>query len=146
MARDLGLEGCVEFTGAVNITDYLPEVHVVVLSSLSESQPLTLLEAGAAGIPFVATNVGSCREIIEGRRDEVPPLGRGGFVVPVVAPGQIADAVETLLRNHDMRRQFGVTLRQRVVASYTSEKAASAYRDLYRDYCERPSRVPDAAE
>lgn len=146
MVRDLGLEGCVEFTGAVNITEYLPQVHVVVLSSLSESQPLTLLEAGAAGIPFVATNVGSCREIIEGRRDEVPPLGRGGFVAPVVAPGEIATAVESLLRNHGMRRQFGETLRQRVEASYTSEKAAAAYRDLYRDYCERPSRMPDAAE
>ncbi len=146
MVRDLGLEGCVEFTGAVNITDYLPQVHVVVLTSLSESQPLTLLEAGAAGIPFVATNVGSCREIIEGRRDEVPALGLGGFVAPVVAPGLIADAVEKLLANHGMRRQFGETLRQRVEAYYTSEKAAGAYRDLYRAYCERPSRVPDAAE
>ena len=123
-ARDLDLDGCVEFTGAVNILDYLPDVHVVVLTSLSESQPLTLLEAGAAGIPFVASNVGSCREIIDGRSDEQPPLGRGGLVTAVVAPGETAEAVDTLLINHDMRRQFGETLRRRVRRFYTSEKAA----------------------
>jgi glycosyltransferase involved in cell wall biosynthesis len=135
MARDLDLHGCLEFTGAVNITEYLPDVHVVVLTSLSESQPLTLLEAGAAGIPFVATHVGSCREIIEGRSDEQPPLGRGGFVTAVVAPHEIADAVETLLHDHEMRRSFGAVLRQRVNRYYRSEQAASQYRNLYETYC-----------
>jgi polysaccharide biosynthesis protein PelF len=133
LVADLGLEDCIEFTGSVNITDYLPDIHVVALTSLSESQPLTLLEAGAAGIPFVSTNVGSCLEIIEGRSDEDPPLGSGGFVTPVVAPGGIADALERLLRDHELRRQFGRTLRQRVQRYYTSEQAAAAYRDLYGD-------------
>ena len=139
LARELELDGCLEFTGSVNITDYLPDVHVVVLTSLSESQPLTLLEAGAAGIPFVATNVGSCREIIEGRSDEQPPLGRGGIVTAVVAPGEIARAVETLLVDHGMRRRFGDVLRQRVNRYYTSEQAASQYRTLYDTYCAAPS-------
>ena len=140
LVADLGLVGCVEFTGSVNIVDYLSRVHVVVLTSLSESQPLTILEAGAAGIPFVATNVGSCREIIEGRSDEQPPLGPGGFITPVVAPGATADAVERLLRDHELRRSFGETLRQRVRATYTSERACKAYTDLYRDLRNQPSR------
>jgi polysaccharide biosynthesis protein PelF len=136
LVADLAMQDCIIFTGAVNITDYLPNVHVVALTSLSESQPLTLLEAGAAGIPFVSTNVGSCREIIEGRSDEDPPFGRGGFVTPVVAPGPIADAIERLLRDHALRRQFGATLRQRVRAFYRSEQAASAYQNLYHAYLE----------
>ena len=63
-----------------------------------------------------------------------------------MAPVEIADAVEVLLKNPQMRREFGETLRQRVAGYYTSEKAAAAYRDLYRNYCDRPSRLPDAAE
>ena len=109
-------------------------MHVVVLTSLSESQPLTLLEAGAAGIPFVASNVGSCREIIEGARDEDPPLGRGGLITQVVAPEATAEAVGRLLADPALRRQYGETLRRRVAQSYTSEQAASAYQQLYAAY------------
>jgi len=131
LVRDLGLEGIVEFTGAVDIVHYMPRIHVVVLTSLSESQPLVVLEAGAAAIPFVATNVGSCREIIEGRPDEDPPLGRGGIVTDVVDDRAISDAVWTLLTDPAKRRLYGDNLKARVTSVYTSEKAAEAYRELY---------------
>ena len=140
LATNLGLDDCLEFTGPVNILDYLPRIHVVVLTSLSESQPLTLLEAGAAGIPFVATNVGSCREIIEGRGDERPALGPGGIVTGLVAPNQIAAALQRLLTDHVLRRSYGDTLRQRVRATYTSERASRAYADLYLELRNRPTR------
>jgi polysaccharide biosynthesis protein PelF len=128
------LDGVIEFTGAVDIVQYLPKVHVVVLTSLSESQPLVVLEAGASGIPFVATNVGSCREILEGRPDEQPPLGRGGMVTDVVDDQAIAAAVEELLRNAEKREAYGQVLKARVAATYTSEQAAAAYRELYARY------------
>lgn len=131
LVRDLGLEAIVEFTGAVDIVQYMSRLHVVVLTSLSESQPLVVLEAGAAGIPFVATNVGSCREILEGRADEVPALGRGGIVTDVVDDKAIAEAVFSLLADRDLRTRYGETLRARVTGIYTSSKAADAYRDLY---------------
>jgi polysaccharide biosynthesis protein PelF len=134
LVASLSLETCVEFTGQVNITEYLNQVHVVALTSLSESQPLTLLEAGAAGIPFVSSNVGSCREIIEGRSDESPALGQGGFITPVVAPEATAAAIEKLLRDPELRRTFGETLRARVNMFYRSEQAASAYSQIYAHY------------
>jgi glycosyltransferase involved in cell wall biosynthesis len=140
-AQSLGLEDTVEFTGAVNILDHLPRVHVVVLTSLSESQPLVILEAGAAGIPFVATNVGSCREIIEGRPDEAPPLGRGGIITGLVAPGEVAEALARLLLDPALRRRYGETLRERVRRIYTSERAAEAYRTLYRQHVFAPTRA-----
>jgi len=156
LVRDLGLEAIVEFTGAVDIVQYMPRIHVVVLTSLSESQPLVVLEAGAAGIPFVATNVGSCREIIEGRRDEFPPLGRGGIVTDVVDDRAIADAVWSLLTDSALRRQYGETLRARVTGIYTSVKAAEAYRELYARHLKdelwvvnsarQPNLAPSAAE
>lgn len=132
LVAELGLDATVEFTGAVNIVDYMPHVHVAVLTSLSESQPLVVLEAGAAGIAFVATNAGSCREIIEGRDEEQPPLGAGGIITDLVAPDQIADAVALLLTDHARRRACGAALKARVVATYTSERAAAAYSALYR--------------
>ena len=126
-----GLEQVVEFTGPVNILDYLGQIHVMVLTSLSESQPLVILEAGAAGIPFVATDVGSCREIIEGRADEVPHLGAGGEITHLAAADEIAAAAERLLTDHHWRRKAGNALKARVSTRYTSEQAAGAYADLY---------------
>lgn len=139
LVAELGLEKTVEFTGQVSIVDYLPQVHVAVLTSLSESQPLVVLEAGAAGIPFVATNAGSCREIIEGRQEETPPLGPGGIVTDLVAPDQIADAVCIYLTDHVRRRAHGTALRRRVESTYTSERAAAAYRDLYQRLILQPA-------
>ena len=131
LVRDLHLEAVVEFTGAVNIVQYLPKVQVVVLTSLSESQPLVVLEAGASGIPFVATNVGSCREILEGRPDEIPNLGPGGIITDVVDDAAIADAVERLLRDAALRHDYGQNLKRRVSSTYTSQQAAAAYTALY---------------
>lgn len=140
LIQEMDLTGCVEFTGAVDIAKYLPDIHVVVLTSLSESQPLVLLEAGAAGVPFVSSDVGSCREIIFGRSDEQPPLGQGGLITGVVAPGETAAAVEQFLTNPEQARAFGRTLRERVQRYYRSEQAASAYQDLYASLMAKPAR------
>jgi glycosyltransferase involved in cell wall biosynthesis len=138
LVEELGAGDLVTFTGNVDIREWLPKIHVVVLSSLSESQPLALLEAGAAGIPLVTTNVGSCREILEGRSDESPPLGPGGLVTDLVAPEQIADAVGALLADHRRRRALGAALKSRVSRYYTAAAAAGAYRRLYARLAAEP--------
>jgi polysaccharide biosynthesis protein PelF len=135
LTASLTLADTVLFTGRVDITHWLPSIDVVVLTSLSEAQPLTLLEAGAASIPCVTTNVGACREILLGRDDEHPNKGAGGIVTDVVAPGQIAEAVIKLLSDQSLLRQMGERLRSRVLQFYTSELAATAYRELYGRYC-----------
>ena len=131
LVAELGLETTVLFTGPVNILDYLGQIHVMVLTSLSESQPLVVLEAGAAGIPFVSTDVGSCREIIEGAAGEVPDFGHGGVITHLAAADEIASAVHGLLVDHKARRAAGDALRGRVGAHYSSQKAAAAYHTLY---------------
>ncbi len=141
LVADLELRATVEFTGTVNILDYMSRIHVCVLTSLSESQPLVVLEAGAAGIPFVATNVGSCREIIEGRADEQPALGPGGIVTDLVAPIQIADAVAKLLADPALRHKYGEALRARVSQTYTSMQAVAAYTHLYGRLIAQPTSI-----
>lgn len=140
LVSEMDLAGCVEFTGAVDIATYLSDIHVVVLTSLSESQPLVLLEAGAAGVAFVSSDVGSCREVIFGRSDEQPPLGQGGLITGVVAPAETAAAVGQLLTNPEQARAFGKTLRERVQRYYRSEQAASAYQELYVSLIASPTR------
>lgn len=129
---EYGLEGCITFTGNVNIVDYLPRIDVLVLTSISEAQPLVLLEAGAARIPCVATDVGSCREIIEGAPDEHPRLGLAGRVAPPMDAEAIGRAVVELMSDDALRRECGETLRRRVERYFTSETSAGRYAALYR--------------
>jgi polysaccharide biosynthesis protein PelF len=144
LVTEYGLEKTVEFTGPVNILEYLGQIHVMVLTSLSESQPLVILEAGAAGIPFVATDVGSCREIIEGRADENPHLGPGGEITHLAAADEIAAASGRLLSDHRWRKSAGAALKARVSANYTSQQASGAYATLYSRLKDAPDRAAPA--
>jgi polysaccharide biosynthesis protein PelF len=141
LVEQLELDGCIEFTGNVAIMDWLPSIHVVVLTSLSEAQPLVLLEAGAAGVPCVTTNVGSCAEILNGRAGEDPPCGPGGLVTGLVAPEEISDALRELLTDHAKRAQYGENLRARVKADYSNQQALHSYQQLYEDFRTKPTRT-----
>lgn len=133
LAKHLGLQDCVEFRGQVSIQEYLPRVDLVVLTSLSEVQPLTILEAGAAAVPVVATDVGACREMLLGSPDERPHLGDGGIITPVAAPIATAEAIGRLLGDAKMRRALGNNLRNRVQTYYSRQRMLAAYRNIYDD-------------
>lgn len=131
MSHDLGLSETLTFTGRVNVVDLLREVHVMTLTSLSEAQPLTVLEAGAACRPCVTTNVGACREMLEGAPDEAPHLGPGGIVTDILDADQIADALEALLNNPEKRQAYGRALQERVRRYYTTPISRARYRAVY---------------
>jgi glycosyltransferase involved in cell wall biosynthesis len=59
----------------------MPKIGLVVLSSISEALPLVLLEGLAAGVPAVATDVGSCRQLIYGLSEEDQALGAARWSV-----------------------------------------------------------------
>ena len=139
----LGLTDTVRFTGQVDVAEYFPRIHVNVLTSLSESQPLSVLEAGAAAIPTVATHVGACREILAGRRDEIPPLGEGGVLTDVASPEQTAAAIAGLLGDAARREQMGRVMQERVRLYYDLNLVDSAYAAIYRHHREAPP-VPAA--
>lgn len=130
----LGLENTITFTGQAKVDDYLPMLDVLVLTSISEAQPLVVLEAGAAGIPIVATDVGSCRELIEGTTDETPALGMGGIVTPLASPASTADAIFTLLSDNALYETASNVIRARVEQYYNEGIQHQAYRTLYAEY------------
>jgi len=97
LVRSLGLQQHVRFLGMRRVEELMPQIGLVVLSSISEALPLVLLEGYAAGVPAVATDVGSCRQLIEGLAAEDRALGPSGTVVSIANPQQLADAALALL-------------------------------------------------
>ena len=120
----------VEFLGQVNIKEHLPEVDLLLLSSISEGQPLAILEGMAAGIPFVATNVGDCRALLEGERED-DRFGPAGLVVPVMNSEAMAQAILRLLRNPALLAGMGQAGRKRVEAYYSRKGMLDAFHNLY---------------
>lgn len=142
LVKDLGLETCVDFRGQVLLDDHLPEIDVVVLTSISEAQPLVILEAGAAGIPMVATDVGSCRELILGRPAETPPLGPGGAIARLADPDAIAREVARLLTDPTWRASCSRAIQERVRLHYNKIPIERIYRDLYGALIAAPDGAP----
>ena len=127
----LGIQGCFTFAGQVSVAERLGEIDVAVLTSISEAQPLVLLEAGSAGIPSVATDVGACREMIYGDKRESEPLGPAGEVVPLANPTATAHAMARLLSDPLYCESAGRAMRERVRLYYNKPALDRAYRDLY---------------
>jgi glycosyltransferase involved in cell wall biosynthesis len=127
----LGLERKVRFESARPIERIYSEIDLVVLTSFSEGQPLVILEAGAAGIPVVASDVGACRELLEGRDEEDRGIGPSGIVTRLAAPEETAAAIVRLARDPELRRRMGAAGRQRVAAFYRESATVATYRALY---------------
>lgn len=132
LAGQLGLGGALRFLGRVpSIAAIHDEIDLLALTSVSEAQPLALLEAGAAGLPAVTTDVGSCREILEGSRLD-PTEGRGGIVAPCGDYEAIARAMAQLLNDDALRASMGKVMRQRISHYYDKRRVDGMYRALYR--------------
>ncbi len=133
----LGLDQTITFTGQAKVDEYIPMIDVLVLTSISEAQPLVILEAGAAGIPIVATDVGACREIIEGAPGEEPHLGMAGVVTPLASPASTADAIFSLLSDTARYESASRAISARVATYYNETIQQQAYRNLYAQYLRR---------
>lgn len=130
----LGLNNTVKFTGRVKLTDYLGKIDLIVLTSISEAQPLVILEAGAAGVPIVATDVGACREMIYGRDNESPNLGAGGAIVSLSNPLETAHAIYKLLTDEHLMQTARIAIQKRVKLYYNKVDIDRQYRSLYDQY------------
>jgi len=127
----LGLERTIRFEHTLPIERIYPEIDILVLTSFSEGQPLVVLEAGAAGIPVVASDVGACRELLEGRSDSDRRIGPSGIVTRLADPEETAAAIARLARDPELRRRMGAAGQRRVATYYRKSDTISSYRALY---------------
>ena len=128
LLEELGTKD-VEFLGQVNVKEHLPDIDLLLLSSISEGQPLAILEGMAAEIPCIATNVGNCRALLEGEGEDT--LGRAGIIVPVMNSEAMAEAVLSCIRNPKLCRRMGRTGRKRVEMFYSRAVMLEKFRKLY---------------
>lgn len=127
LVDNLALEEVI-FTGRVNIAEYLGEMDILVLSSISEGQPLAILEGMASHKPFVVTDVGSCRELIYGNGDD---YGEAGIVVPVMDYEKMGKAIVKLCNDRELRNRMGKNGLKRVVNLYSKERLVNEYKRIY---------------
>lgn len=132
LAEQLGLADKVKFLGFQKLTELLPKVGLVVLSSISEALPLVILEGYAAGVPTLTTDVGSCRQLVYGLPGEDAALGVSGRVVRIADPQALAQAALELLGNADVWHQASEAAVKRVEKYYSQDMLFARYRALYQ--------------
>lgn len=132
-AEDLGVSRQVHFLGLrTDIPDVLGATDVFVLSSAWEGNPLSMMEAMAAGLPIVSTAVGGVPDLIAN--------GREGFLVP---PGDVkgfSGAMTFLLRDRETRRSMGTAAAQRAKENFDVSKMVRAYEQLYENLIDHMHR------
>ncbi|WP_042356151.1 GT4 family glycosyltransferase PelF [Bacillus rubiinfantis] len=129
LVENLQINGVI-FTGEVNTKEYIYQMDVLVLSSISEGQPLVLLEGMACSKPFVTTDVGNCKGLLYGEQDD---YGEAGIVVPVMQYVEMAKAIIKLCQNPSLREEMGEIGRRRVVSHYTKKAFINQYQQLYEN-------------
>ncbi len=124
LSLELGLQDAVRFLGdRSDVQALLPGLDIFVLSSVTEGYSISLLEACAAALPIVATDVGGNREIV---RD-----GTNGFLVPARSPEEFSDAVLRLVRDSGLRAEMGRRNRQFAEEGGSVQTMAERYNVLY---------------
>ena len=99
-----------------------------LLAHAARQEPLgrVLLEAAAAGLPVVATDVGGTREIF-------PAEAQAAWLVPPDDPGAMATAILRLLKDADLRAAIGQSARRRAELAFDAQRAAAALGRHYRE-------------
>lgn len=123
LVQQMGLEQSVEFLGQRDdVAQLLTQSDIMVLPSAWEGQPITVIEAMAAGLPVVATEVGGLTSLIQS--------GVNGLLTPV-EPGAFAQATLQLLADEDQRHQFGQAAHQ-ASQHHSASQMSQRYYELYR--------------
>jgi glycosyltransferase involved in cell wall biosynthesis len=125
LAQELGLGQRVRFLGSrADVPDILRASDVFVLSSDYEGNPLSVLEAMAAGLPVVSTAVGGVPELVQ--------HGATGLLVPAGDARALAEAITQLGRDADQRAAMGHAARQTALERFDVRAMSRAYAALYQ--------------
>jgi glycosyltransferase involved in cell wall biosynthesis len=131
LVEQLGLGDKIIFTGRVNIIEYFEKLDFTLLTSISEGQPLSVLESFAARRPCVTTDVGCCNELLNGAPGDT--LGKAGYFVPPMQRERLADAMELLCESRELRLKMGEIGQRRAYEYYRYNIMLTKYRNLYKE-------------
>jgi glycosyltransferase involved in cell wall biosynthesis len=124
LIKELKLEKNVFLVGRLeNAAEYLKAFTLFVLPSIKEGLPYTILEAGCASLPVVATPVGGIPEIIEDMKS--------GILVQPKNSRELAHAVSFMIEHPIERKQYGAALKEKVATKFSMEKMIGSIDGLY---------------
>ncbi|MBI2673890.1 MAG: glycosyltransferase family 4 protein [Candidatus Zambryskibacteria bacterium] len=124
MAKNLDISDSVNFKGFVNNARLLlSNFDIFCMPSRSEAMPYTLLEAGLAGLPVIATPVGGIPEIIES--------GINGVLVPSEDSEALFSTLILLAEDKDLRKRLGANLKASIQENFSFEKTMKKTLQLY---------------
>ena len=135
LARELRLQDSVRFLGVRHdVPEVMNAADGYVMSSAWEGMPMVLLEAAAAALPIVATEVGGNREVVRERES--------GFLVQPRAPGALAAAMLRLMQlPASTRRAMGERGREHVRSQYGLHRTVERWEEAYREVLSRKGLV-----
>jgi glycosyltransferase involved in cell wall biosynthesis len=129
LGSELGLAKHLEFVGyksQAEVRDYLQKSDVFVLPSFAEGVPVSLMESMAAGVPVVSTQVGGVSELVEN--------GVSGYLVPPGDAISLAEKIEILLTNVELRNKFGQAGRIKIEQEFNLIKETEKLYDIFTKY------------
>jgi glycosyltransferase involved in cell wall biosynthesis len=131
-ASDAQIADAVRFAGyRSDIERVLAAADLAVLSSANEGTPVALIEAAAAGLPLVATDVGGVSDVVVSGTGELVPFGDAGA---------LGAAIAALAADPERRREAGAAARRHVLARYGAARLVQEIDALYRDLLEGRAR------
>ena len=123
------------FTGEIDVPQYIGRMDLTILTSISEGQPLVVLESFAAHKPVITTDVGNCRELIYGGVDD--DFGQAGILTHIMNLEEIANAIVEMASSSQLRHKMGEVGYQRVVAKYQLEGLRKKFEEIYCGIAEK---------
>lgn len=106
-----------------DIKEQISKCDIFVLPSYREGIPRTLLEAASMGKPIVTTDAVGCREVVD---DSI-----NGFLVPVKNSKVLADKINVLIQDENMRKEFGKASRKKAIEEFDLKVVVEQYLRLY---------------
>jgi len=126
LSEELGIKERVLFLGLrSDLPEIYPLLDVFALTSFTEGISITLLEAMAAGIPPVVTDVGGNSEVVED--------GESGFLVPLGKDEIMVERIMTLLQSPERRKEMGASAAKRALNQFSFQRMVSSYMNLYQE-------------
>ena len=106
-----------------DVLPWLQEMDIFCLSSDTEGLSISLVEAGACGLPSVVTDVGGNREVVV--------EGETGLLTPKGDEAALAAALEKLTEDRSLRRRIGLAARKRIAEHFSLDQMTAEYRGVY---------------
>jgi len=123
-AAERGVLGAFSFAGhCEDVANRLADADIFVLPTRSDASPNAVVEAMAAGLPIVVSDVDGVSELIED--------GRSGLLVPPDSPRALAQTLCQLMADPSAASRLGAAARQRALARHSFERMVAAFEGVY---------------